>query len=208
MEYRYQELSHILYSSLEFNFLDIHTAVRFLSTIQLQNLATIRSVSLNWRVNSSDYVTPPGSASERKDWVHLCQVLNSMSAITKLRIALFECQYSEKIHEDLNALLGISVHGGSFIVELPSLEDWVPEGENEASIWESSLVAPFVIERRPPAVEGNVHIGVAQIHGTQLAWYYAILLCPCLVTVFCWLILVALGKYILDQLKQMWQRHR
>jgi len=197
-------MSHLIYSNLEFNFLDIHTAVRFLSTIQPQNLATIRSVGLNWRVTPSDYLTPPESLIEPQDWMYLCKVFTDMPAITKLHIAIFECQYSERIREALEALLHISVHGGSFILELPSLEDWVPEGENGADIWESSLAAPFVIERRSPAVEGNVHMGVANIQGrTRPSRLYTIILSPCIITLFCWFILVDLGKCLVDQLKRL-----
>lgn len=178
--------------------------MRFLSTIQKQNRSTIRSLSLNWRVNSSDYVTRPDSGSERHVWMHLCRLLTQMPAITKLRIAVFECQYSERIREDLSPLLQISVHGGSFIVELPSREDWDPAGNNGADVWESSLAAPFVIERRPPTVEGNVHVNFAQLHGRpRRSWVYTVLLSPCFVAFFCWFIFVDLGKCLVDQLKKL-----
>jgi len=203
-------MSSLLYSSLEFNFLDIRTAVRFLSTIHPQNRATIRSVSVIWRVSFSDYVRPHGTASEQEDWANLCDFLKGMPAITKLHIAIYDCQYSDKVKEDLNALLPISVHGGSFTVELPSLQDWHAEDASGGRLWESTLVAPFVIERRPTAADWNVNIGAPIINGRggSPSCFVHILLCPFYAMLCLYMVLEFLGKCLVNQLRKLWRKVR
>ena len=136
----HSEATAVLYRRITFHLEHVSTACRFLTLVSLQSIANITSLLISIHIHGPlypNYFKPirgngyPGTFQagdfrrylgdyaelEEKQWLHFCEVLGSMSKLSKLRIIVREVGFIVSGYKLLRPLMAIDVP--DFVIRLP-----------------------------------------------------------------------------------------